>query len=56
MKTYEVVIRYRVTKTYSVEAETPDAAREWAYSNGSTVEDGADEDYDEEVLRVEELK
>jgi hypothetical protein len=56
MKQYQVTIRATVTKTYTVEAENADKAIETGHEIFSVLEDGADEDYDQDVLSVEEMK
>ena len=57
MKTYQVTIRATVTKTYEVEAENKDAAYEQANSIFSVLnEDGIDENYQQEVIDIEEKK
>lgn len=57
MKTFAVEIKATIRKTYKVEAETEEGAREAAHNVFSVLnEDGVDEDYDEEVLSVEEVK
>lgn len=56
MKTYQVTVEYRITKTYTVEAETEDDARQWVYGNGSVLpEEGVPESYDESILDVDEM-
>ena len=55
MKTYQVTIRATVTKTYEVEADNEDAAYEEANSIFSVLnEDGIDENYQQEVIDIEE--
>lgn len=57
MKTYQVTIRATVTKTYEVEADNADAACEEANSIFSVLnEDGIDENYQQEVIDIEEKK
>jgi hypothetical protein len=57
MKTYKVTIRMTVTKTYEVEAEDEQEARDDASVNASPQhEAGVPEDYDQEILEVEEVK
>ena len=56
MSKYEVIIRYTVTKTYTVSAPDKSEAIEWVYCNGSSLNDGVDENYEEEILNVEEVK
>jgi len=57
MKTYQVTIRATVTKTYKVEADNEDVAYEEANIMFSVLnEDGVDENYEQEVLDIEELE
>lgn len=56
MKTYNVTIRATVTKTIRVEnAESEQQAIEQAHRLFTTLCDGADEDYNETLMDVEEL-
>lgn len=56
MKKYNVTIKATVTKTYEVEAETEDQAREEAHGIFSVIsEDGIPENYEEDTLSVEEV-
>ena len=54
MKVYEVTIRATVTKTLSVEAWNHTSAEEAAHEQFSVLNDGLDENYDQETLRIEE--
>jgi hypothetical protein len=54
MNTYEVTIRATVTKTLSVEAKDERCAEEAAHEQFSVLNDGVDENYDQETLRIEE--
>jgi hypothetical protein len=54
MSIYEVTIRATVTKTLSVEAKDGPCAEEAAHEQFSVLNDGVDEDYDQETLRIEE--
>ena len=54
MKIYEVTIRATVTKTLSVEAWNRTSAEEAAHEQFSVLNDGVDENYDQETLRIEE--
>ena len=56
MKKYEVVIRAFVTKTYTVEAESEADAIETGHEIFSVLSDGADEDYDQDLVSVEEVE
>lgn len=55
MKTFEVTVRMVVTKTYTVEAEDEDRAVEECYEIAGVLEDGAPEDYQQDVLSVKEV-
>lgn len=55
MKTYEVTIRATVTKTLTVEADSADEAVDQAHAEFTTVCDGGDEDYSEDILNVTEI-
>jgi hypothetical protein len=54
MNIYEVTIRATVTKTLSVEAKDERCAEETAHEQFSVLNDGVDENYDQETLRIEE--
>ena len=54
MNIYEVTIRATVTKTLSVEAKDGPCAEEAAHEQFSVLNDGVDENYDQETLRIEE--
>jgi|TARA_B110000908_G_scaffold163859_1_gene211002 hypothetical protein len=54
MKVYEVTIRATVTKTLSVEAWNHTSAEEAAHEQFSVLNDGVDENYNQETLRIEE--
>jgi len=56
MKTYEVVMKMTIMKTYVIEAESEDEAVATACDICSCLpEDGVAEDYEQEVVEVEEL-
>ena len=56
MKTYEVTIRATITKTYKVEAKNANKAVEEAHEIFSVLNDDTDENYEQDLLSVEELK
>ena len=56
MKKYEVTVRAIVTKTYVIEAESEAEATATAHDTFSVLEDGTDEDYDQDLLSIEEVK
>ena len=56
MKTYEVTILARVTKTYTVEADSEDLAYELAHEQFSVLNDDVPERYEEETLDIREVK
>jgi len=56
MKTWEVTIEAKVTKTYTVDAENEDEATETAHSIFSVLNDDTPENYDEETLEVVEVE
>jgi len=53
MKKYEVVIRAIITKTYVVKAESEDEATATAHDIFNVLDDGADEDYDQDLVSVQ---
>ncbi len=56
MKTYDVTIRAMVTKTLRVEAEDEDAAYQEAHELFNPYSGEAEERYEEETLRIEEVQ
>ena len=56
MKKYDVTVRAIVTKTYFVEAEDEDAAVDIAHETFSVLNDGIDENYDQDIVSIEELE
>ena len=54
MNKYEVTIQAVVTKTLLIEAKDSNSAEEAAHEQFSVLNDGVDEDYDQETLRIEE--
>ena len=54
MKTYDVTIIVRLTKTYRVEAHDQDDAYEQAHEIFSMDRDGASEHYEQETLDIQE--
>jgi hypothetical protein len=56
MKTYAVTIRAMVTKTLRVEAEDEDAAYQEAHELFNPYSGEAEERYEEETLRIEEVQ
>ena len=56
MKTYDVTIRATVTKTIQVEAENIEDAITDAHDQFSVADCNFYEDYDEETIRIEEVK
>ena len=56
MKTYNVTIRATITKTYRVEAENVDKATEVAHEIFSVLNDDTDENYEQDLLDVEQAK
>ena len=57
MKTYEIVVRVTLTKTYTVDAESKDEAIEELFSAGIDLEHDphVPEYYDEEILSIAEI-
>lgn len=55
MKTYEVTIEARITKTYTVSAENEDQAYENAHEIFSVLTDDAKEYYEQETMSVTEV-
>jgi hypothetical protein len=56
MKTYQVTIEARVTKSYIVEADNEDVAYELAHEQFSVLNDDTPERYEEETLNICEVK
>ncbi len=57
MKTYDVIIRATITKTYRVEANDETEADETAHSIFDCLtEPGIPENYEEDTLEIEEVK
>ncbi len=56
MKTYQVTIEARVTKSYIVEADNEDGAYELAHEQFSVLNDDTPERYEEETLDIREVK
>lgn len=56
MKTYDVTIAARVTKTYRVSAEDAEQAHEAAWDIFSVVPDEAEEHYEQETLDINEIE
>ena len=52
---YEVTIEARVTKTYTVEAESRSDAYEIAVEQFSVLNDDAPEDYEQNLLNIKEI-
>tara|TARA_R110000823_G_scaffold310532_1_gene435486 strand:+ start:102 stop:275 length:174 start_codon:yes stop_codon:yes gene_type:complete len=56
MKTYQVTIEARITKSYIVEADNEDGAYELAHEQFSVLNDDTPERYEEETLDICEVK
>ena len=56
MKQYQVTVRAVVTKTYVIEAESEAEATATAHDTFSVLEDGTDENYEQDLVSVEEVK
>ena len=56
MKTYQVTIEARITKSYIVEADNEDVAYELAHEQFSVLNDDTPERYEEETLNICEVK
>jgi hypothetical protein len=56
MNNYDVTIRAIVTKTYRVSAKDQDNAIELANEMFSVLNDDTDEDYQQDVLNIDELE
>ena len=54
MNKYEVTIQAVVTKTLLIEAKDSNSAEEAAHEQFSVLNDGVDENYNQETLRIEE--
>ncbi len=55
MKTYEVTIQARITKTIRVEAKNVDEAYEFAHEDFSVLSDDNWEKYEQETIRLMEV-
>ena len=56
MKTYQVTIEARITKSYIVEADNEDVAYELAHEQFSVLNDDTPERYEQETLDICEVK
>lgn len=55
MKTYEVTIEAKITKTYTVTAANEEDAYEHACEMFSTLPDDAPENYEQDMTRITEV-
>lgn len=55
MKTYEVTIEARITKTYTVSAKNEDQAYENAHEIFSVLRDGAEEHYEQDSVGIVQM-
>ena len=55
MKTYEVTIQARITKTIRVEAKDVDEAYEFAHEDFSVLSDDNWEKYDQQTIDIREV-
>lgn len=56
MKTYDVIIKTTIYKTYRVEATSEDDAYEQAHECFSVLNDGTPERYEQETIDISEVR